>query len=243
MATAEKSSSYRWVIEVLLVLALASQTLTWLAPAPLLNPIIKDLHIHLGDAGLIISIIALCIAIFSLAGAVVAQKFGALRSFVLGVWLLAIGGVLSGYAPGYGVLLACRILEGIGFGMMIAPPATLTMQWFSEAEWPYMNMLNAVAPFLGITAAFAVTGPVYLMLGSQWRAVLLAYGIIVTAIAILWSLLGRTHPSHAHAIGHAADAGSLRAVLGMRDIRVIALALFSGLWVFQLFTAFLPEYL
>jgi hypothetical protein len=47
------------VIEVLLVLALASQTLIWLAPAPLLGPIIKDLHIHLADAGLIISIIAL----------------------------------------------------------------------------------------------------------------------------------------------------------------------------------------
>jgi predicted MFS family arabinose efflux permease len=108
MATNEKTSSYRWMIEVLLVLALASQTLTWLAPAPLLGPIIKDLHINLGDAGLIISVIALCIAIFALAGAVVAQRIGALRSFILGVWLLAIGGVLSGYAPGFGALLACR---------------------------------------------------------------------------------------------------------------------------------------
>jgi predicted MFS family arabinose efflux permease len=111
MATSEKTSSYRWVIEVLLVLALASQALTWLAPAPLLGPIIKDLHIHLGDAGLIISVIALCIAIFALAGAVVAQRIGALRSFILGVWLLAIGGVLSGYAPSFGALLACRVLE------------------------------------------------------------------------------------------------------------------------------------
>jgi predicted MFS family arabinose efflux permease len=243
MATSEKPSSYRWVIEVLLVLALASQTLTWLAPAPLLGPIIKDLHIHLGDAGLIISVIALCIAIFALAGAVVAQRFGALRSFILGVWLLAIGGVLSGYAPGFGSLLACRVLEGVGFGVMIAPPATLVMQWFDESMWPYMNMLNAVAPFLGLTAAFAVTGPVYVALGSRWRMVLLTYGLIVTAIAILWTLLGRTHPMHtAAAGGHAADAGSMREVLRMRDIRVIAIALSSGMWVFQLYSAFLPEF-
>ena len=243
MAASEKTSSYRWVIEVLLVLALASQTLTWLAPAPLLGPIITDLHIHLGDAGLIISVIALCIAIFALAGAVVAQRFGALRSFVLGVWLLAIGGVLSGYASGFGMLLACRVIEGIGFGVMIAPPATLVMQWFDESMWPYMNMLNAVAPFLGLTAAFAVTGPVYVALGSRWRTVLLTYGLIVAAIAVLWTLLGRTHPLHgAAAGGHAADSGAMREVLGMRDIRVIAIALASGMWVFQLYSAFLPEF-
>jgi MFS family permease len=243
MATGEKASSYRWVIEVLLVLALASQTLTWLAPAPLLDPIIKDLQIDLGNAGLIISVIALCIAIFALGGAVVAQRIGALRSFIIGLWMLAVGGVLSGYAPGFGALLACRVLQGIGFGVMIAPPATLVMQWFHESQWAYMNTINAVAPFAGLTAAFAITGPVYVALGSRWRAVLLVYGLIVTAIAILWTLLGRTHPSHAAAgAGHAAEAGSIGEVLRMRDIRVISIALASGMWVFQLYSAFLPEF-
>ena len=34
----------------------------------------------------------------------------------------------------------------------------------------------------------------------------------------------------------------MREVLGMRDIRVIAIALASGMWVFQLYSAFLPEF-
>src|SRR5580704_14402860 len=243
MPAGEKTSSYRWIIEVLLVLALACQTLTWLAPAPILGPIIKDLHIDLSAAGLIISVIALCIAIFALAGAIVAQRIGALRSFIIGVWLLAIGGTLSAYAPGFGGLLACRVIEGIGFGMMIAPPATLVMQWFDESQWAFMNTLNAVAPFAGLTAAFAITGPVYLKLGSQWRTVLLAYGIVVAAIAVLWTLLGRDHPSHATTVGgHSADAGAMREVLKMRDIRMISFALASGMWVFQLYSAFLPEF-
>jgi hypothetical protein len=126
---------------------------------------------------------------------------------------------------------------------MIALPATLVMQWFNESQWPYINMLNAVAPFLGLTAAFAVTGPVYVALGSRWRMVLLTYGLIVTAIAILWTLLGRTHPSHAvGGGGQTADAGAMREVLRMRDIRVIAIALAAGMWVFQLYSAFLPEF-
>ena len=243
MASSEKRSYYRWVIELLLVLALASQTLTWLAPAPLLSPIIKDLRIHLGDAGLIISIISLCIAIFALAGAMVAERIGALRSFTIGTWLLAIGAVGSGYAPGFGTLLACRVIEGIGFGMMIAPPATLVMQWFDESQWAYINTINAVAPFIGLTAAFALTAPVYVALGARWRTALLAYGLAVTIIALLWTLFGRTHPSHHSAGGaHTADAGAMRAVLQMRDIRVISIALASGMWVFQLYSAFLPEF-
>ncbi|MGO9450734.1 MAG: CynX/NimT family MFS transporter [Candidatus Binataceae bacterium] len=234
-------SPYRWVIEALLLFALLSQTLIWLAPAPILSPIIKDLGIDLASAGLMISIIALCIAIFALAGALVTQKFGALRSLIIGLWLLAIGSVLSGYAPNFLLLLACRVIEGIGFGLMISPPATLVMQWFGESEWPYMNTLNAVAPFLGLTAAFALTGPVFIALGRQWRSVMVVYGVFVGAIALLWSLLGRTHPSHVRtAEAHAADAGALPEVLRMRDIRVIAVALFCGLWVFQLYSTFLP---
>ncbi len=242
MADRQHASSYRWLIEGLLLFALASQTLTWLAPAPILNAIIADLKIHLGDAGLIISIIALCIAIFSLLGAMVAQKFGALRSLIGGVWLLAIGGILSGYAQTFAALLACRVLEGIGFGVMIAPPATLVMQWFEESAWPYMNMLNAVAPFAGLTAAYALTGPVFDALGGKWRSVLLAYGVAVAVIAVAWTLLGRNAPGHEHAGGHLGEAGAMRKVLGMRDIWIISIALFAGMWVFQLFSAFLPEF-
>jgi len=244
MATDQTTSSYRWVIELLLILALACQTLTWLAPAPILGPIIKDLGIDLGAAGLIISVIALCIAIFAVAGAMVSQRIGALRAFILGVWLLAIGGVGSGYASGFGALLVCRVIEGIGFGVMIAPPATLVMQWFDESMWPYMNMLNAVAPFIGLTLAFAMTGPVFVSLGSRWRSVLLAYGVVVTIVAILWTLLGRTHPAHVGESGavHSADSGAMREVLQMRDIRIISIALGCGMWVFQLYSAFLPEF-
>jgi cyanate permease len=235
-------SSYRWVIEVLLIVAAISQTLTWLAPAPLLSPIIKDLHIHLGEAGLIISVIALCIAIFSFAGAVVAENLGALRALILGLWLLAIGGIGSGYAPNFALLLLCRVVEGIGFGVMIAPPATMVMQWFNEGEWPYMNMLNAVAPFIGLTAAFALTGPVYVALGSRWKSVLLVYGLFVAAIAILWTILGRSAPGHERVEHHGGGGGSLAEVLAMRDVRLVAIALFSGMWVFQLYSAFLPQF-
>src|SRR5882757_2118409 len=168
-------SPYRWVIEVLIFLALLGQVVTWLAPAPIL----QNLHISLGDAGLIISIIALCISIFSLLGALISERLGALRAFLVGIWLLAIAQILSGYCTSFGALLACRVVEGIGFGIMIAPPGTLTMQWFAEGEWPYINMINALCSYISMTVVFSITAPLFLSLGSSWQRVVFRYGIAV----------------------------------------------------------------
>src|SRR6202790_563016 len=172
MNDANRLSPYRWVIEILLLLTLLSQLVTWLAPAPILLPISKNLNISLANAGLIISIIALCIAIFSMAGAIVMEKLGALRALIAGIWLMSIAEILSGYSGSFGQLLFWRVLEGIGYGVIIAPPGALTMQWFGEHEWPYINMINALCAYIGLFAVFQLTAPLYTALGSSWLLVL-----------------------------------------------------------------------
>ncbi|HYA36522.1 MAG TPA: MFS transporter [Candidatus Binataceae bacterium] len=247
MSQSEALSPYRWVIEVLLFLALFSQAVTWLAPAPILGEIIKSLSISLGSAGLVISIIALCIAIFSMIGAVVMQKLGALRALLVGVWLMSLAEIASGYTTSFGQLLMCRILEGIGFGVMIAPPGALVMQWFGEHEWPYINMVNALCSYIGLTAVFSVTAPIFLALGS-WQLVLRYYGFACAAIALAWTIFGRerVRPEIEAALtesAHSVESASvLGAVVKMRDVLLVATNLFGGMWVFQLYTAFLPQY-
>jgi MFS transporter, CP family, cyanate transporter len=240
-----KLSPYRWVIEALMFLAFVSQTMTWLAPAPILGPIRESLHMSLGSAGLIISVIAICISIFSLLGALVSERLGALRAFLVGLWLLAIGQILSSYCTSFGALLICRVIQGVGFGVMIAPPGTLTMQWFGEGEWPWINMINALCAYIGLTAVYSLTAPLYLSLGSSWQRVVFAYGIAVAVVALLWTLLGRErHAIRAvEPVANAPAEGSvLFEVIKMRDVRLLAGGLFGGMWVFQLYTAFLPEY-
>jgi CP family cyanate transporter-like MFS transporter len=247
MSQPGKLSPYRWVIEILLLLLLTAQSLAWLAPAPILQEIRNGLKISLGDAGLIISIIALCIGIFSLLGAVVAERIGALRALVIGIWLMAIGQLASGYAPDFAALLACRVLEGIGYGLVVAPPGTLTMQWFGAGEWPYINMINFAFSYVGLTAVFRATPALFAAVGS-WRMVLLWYGVGSTGVAILWTLLGREHRietrlSAPGAVEAPAEHGSaLMEVAKMRNVLLIAAGLFGGMWVFQIYTAFLPEF-
>jgi predicted MFS family arabinose efflux permease len=92
---------YRWIIEALIVVMLIVQVMAWLAPAPILAPMVSSLHIGMGQFGLIISVIALCIAVFSFLGGVLAERLGKVRTLLLGIWLLGISEVASGFSPGY----------------------------------------------------------------------------------------------------------------------------------------------
>jgi CP family cyanate transporter-like MFS transporter len=248
MSQPNKLSPYRWVIETLLLLLLTAQSFAWLAPAPILQEIRNGLGISLSSAGLIISIIALCIGVFSLIGALVAERIGALRALIIGIWLMAIGQVASGYAPNFVALLACRVLEGVGYGLVIAPPGTLTMQWFGEGEWPYINMVNFSFGYVGLTLVFRATPTLFAAVGSSWRMTLLWYGIGSAGVALLWTIFGREHRSEiiapaSDAIEDAAERGSaLMEVAKMRNVLLIAAGLFGGMWVFQIYTAFLPEF-
>src|SRR5215468_5539685 len=136
-----RAPAYRWVIEALVVVMLIAQVMAWLAPAPILRPIVTSLHISMAQFGLIISIISLCIGLFSFLGGVLTERFGALRTLLVGIWLLAVG--------------------EIGYGLMIGPPAALVMEWFSERERPYINTLNSMIAYVGLAALFAITPRVY----------------------------------------------------------------------------------
>ena len=240
-----KPPRYRWVIEGLILAMLIVQVMTWLAPAPILGPMIKGVGITMGQAGLIISVIALCIAIFSFAGTFVATRLGTLRALLIGIWLMGIAEVVSGYTTSFSALLLCRVVEGVGYGIIIGPPAALVMQWFAANEWPWMNMVNAVCAYIGITVVFAITPHVYTALGSSWGKVLTCYGFAAIGVSILWTLLGRERQSAtpAAASGHSGSAtASLSEVIRIRGVPLMAIALFGGMWVFQLYTAFLPQY-
>jgi len=234
---------YRWVIEALLFVALFAQTVTAIAPAPILSPIMRGLHLSLGAAGLVVSIIALCSAVFSLLGALVVQRLGALRTLLWGIWLMAAGQIASGYAATFATLLASRVLQGIGFGLMVAPPGALVMQWFGESEWPWINTVNWLSSYVGATWVYAVTVPMFYALHSSWQAVLFTYGVGVAAVALLWMAFGREHESAAaHVTAGTPGAAAVREVLAMRNVVLVALATFGAMWVYQMFAVFLPQF-
>lgn len=238
-------SPYRWIIESLLVFTFLNQSLMWLAPAPLLVPLVNSLKVGFGPAGLLISIGALCTAIFSLIGATIAERFGALRTALLGIWIAAIAQILSGYMSTFSTLLTCRVGVGIGSGLLIAPPGRLVMEWFDEHEWPYVNMVNTLCSYVGLIAVFVVTVPLFLAVGSSWQRVFFWYGIGAIVIALGWSILGRDAINSEGWSAEVSDTNgrsALSEVIRIREVKLAVIAVFGIMWVFQFYAAFLPKY-
>jgi len=244
MSDSNGLSAYRWVIELLIIIAWINLMVVWLAPVPLLEPIVKSLSINLGQFGLIISIIALCIAIFSFLAAIVAARLGALRTLLLGFWTLSVATLLSGYTHSYSALLLCRVFEGIGFGLMIAPPGTLVTQWFGQHEWVYINTVNGLCAYFGMIVVFRFTVPLFYAVGT-WQSAMWWYGVAAIAGAVLWTILGRERKTEAvSAETHAAaqSGASPLEVIKMRPVLLCTLAFSGAMWVFQLYAAFLPGF-
>ena len=157
--------------------------------------------------------------------------------------MLAVGEILSGYTGSFAALFGCRVIEGIGFGLMAAPLPALVMQWFPAREWPYINMANALCFYVGLAIVFSVTVPIFLAAGSSWHAVFTYYGVGVAVIALGWTIFGRSRETGAKAEPSLArEPSALLEVLRERNILIFAGAFFGQSWFVQLYTAFLPEY-
>jgi MFS family permease len=245
MVDETRPSPYRWVIEALLIASLLVQEAIWLAPAPILEPIIQTFNIGLGRAGILVSVFALFLGVFAITSGLVGQHLGILRSLVAGAWMMG-PGVLSGYATSYWMLFACRALEGIGFGIVMGPGQALPMQWFPPREWPYINGVNLLCANISLTLTFAVTAPLYYHFGSSWGTTLRFYGLLEVGVAILWTVFGREKrgaPAPATAKGSLRECAPTRLeVLLRRDVLMATLGIFGGVWGVSLSGAFMPQF-
>jgi MFS family permease len=198
----------------------------------------------LGQAGILISIIALFIGVFAIISGLIGPRLGIMRSLIAGAWMMGIGGVLSGYATNYWMLFVCRALEGVGFGIVMGPGQALPMQWFPQREWPYINGVNLLCANISFTVTLAVTAPLYYHFGSSWGATLSFYGFLELGVALLWTIFGRENQSASAPVPAAAPRQRRPTlnVLKRADVLWAGVGMFGGVWTTSLCGAFMPQF-
>lgn len=91
--------------------------------APLLR---QDMGLDLASIGTLTAVFSLLGVVGGIAAGGVIARFGARRMLLLGLLATALGTVMGAMAPSYGLLLASRVIEGLGFLMItVAGPAAL----------------------------------------------------------------------------------------------------------------------
>jgi EmrB/QacA subfamily drug resistance transporter len=110
------------------------------------------------------------------------DMLGRRRTFVVGCILFAGASAFGGLAPAFSILLACRVLQGIGGALMLPNTVAIVSATFSEAErgraLGLMGGIAAVAAALGPTIGGVLTGV------FSWRAVLLV-NVPLAAFAVV----------------------------------------------------------
>src|SRR5262249_28035856 len=108
-------------------------------------------------------------SLVSFGGGAYSDRIGHARVFLTGVALSAVAVIPASGAPAFGWLLAARVLQGLGGGMIYGTvPGLITLSAAPSARGRALGFLNAA-----IGVAFAI-GPIaagWLLVSAGWRAV------------------------------------------------------------------------
>jgi DHA1 family inner membrane transport protein len=152
----------------------------------LLPTVAADLQVSLPSAGLLVSLYALGVAI---GAPVLTALTGKLprKTLLLGLMaLFTLGNLLAWQAPGYGSLVAARILTGLAHGVFFSIGSTM-----ATGLVPREKAASAIAiMFTGLTVALVTGVPLGTFIGQHfgWRETFLAVSAL-GAIAFIVSLL------------------------------------------------------
>jgi EmrB/QacA subfamily drug resistance transporter len=145
----------------------------------------RSFHVEVGTLQWIVTGYTLTLAAFLLAGGALGDRFGRRRVFVIGVVWFAIASALCGLAPNADVLVAARILQGVG-AALLAPTSLAILQ----ASFRREDTSRAIGAWSGLGGLATAAGPLvggYLLAVASWRWVFfinlpVAVAVIVVAI-------------------------------------------------------------
>jgi MFS transporter, DHA1 family, inner membrane transport protein len=156
-------------------------------------PLIRsEMAVGLDLAALIVATFATLGAFFGVGAGVMVRRLGVRRALIGGMAAVALGNVVGALAPGEAVLLAARIIEGIGFfGAVLAIPSVLAEVVTRERRDFVMAAWSAYMP-AGIMLMLFV-GPLLPAIG--WRNFWLANAATAALCSVLLALKAPALPA------------------------------------------------
>ena len=174
-------------------------------------------------------------AVFQIPGALVGQRAGGRRMLALIGLATAIASLGTAFGKIFAVLLAARALLGVAQGGLFPVGAGMIRAWYPVNRWASAQALVVTGLWSGAAVTPALVA--WLMQTYDWRLALVITSVPTILLVIVWYWYARDRPedptSHTP---HPTQSGSLRRVLGDRQILLITASYFVMNYVFYLVT-------
>jgi EmrB/QacA subfamily drug resistance transporter len=211
----------RWVV-LATVLGTGMAMLDMTAVNVALPSLGHQLDASLGGLQWVISGYTLALAALILLGGSLGDRLGRRRVFVTGVIWFALASALCGLAPVTGVLVAARVLQGVGGALLVPGSLAIIQASFVKPDRP-----RAIGAWSGLSGVASAVGPLlggWLVVSAGWRWVFLVNLPIAALVAIV-SLRKVPESSNGRAGRRFDVAGASLAATGLA---AVTYALISG---------------
>jgi EmrB/QacA subfamily drug resistance transporter len=209
-----RSSRGRWVLAATVLgssMVLLDSTVVNVA----LPTIGKHLNASLADLQWTVTAYTLTLAGLILLGGSLGDRNGRRRIFLTGVIWFALASAICGFAPNVGILIAARVLQGIGGALLTPGSLAIIQATFAPDDRP-----RAVGAWSGLGGVASAIGPVvggWLVQTAGWRWVFwLNLPLAAAVLAVTVRHVPETKDPLAH--GRFDVAGAVLAALGLGGI-------------------------
>src|SRR5215467_12487566 len=154
--TSTAPTTRRWFALAAVVFGIFVTTLDNTVVNVALPSIQHDLHLSISGLAWVVNGYVLSFAVLLLMGGRLADLYGRRRLFLGGMTFFTASSLLAGIAPSAGLLIAARVLQGVGAAMMTPPTLPIISDVFPDAR----ERATAVGIWASVGAAAFAVGPV-----------------------------------------------------------------------------------
>lgn len=238
-------SKYRFVIGLMICVSQMVIIVSFSLVSPLVTVISRDTGIELSLVGYLATAFMLSVGVSVMGATFILEKLGVRRSMILAMTLSAVGGIGMLWAEGLAAMLVCRIVAGIGLGIVETGFSAVTVAWFPQRERPGFVTVYTLSSSLVSAACFAVAIPLLTLLNNSWRMEFALLGFAAAVMALFWVVLGRDAPktTAVQIPPRRAGRGGLLEALKRRDVRIITYASATAAIAENVLITYLPSFL
>jgi MFS family permease len=215
--------AYAWIILFVTMLAGVTAPLNQFKVPPMMPVLMEKFQLDLSTASLLMSVFAITGLVLALPAGIISQKLGAKVTGLIALGCLLVGAATGAIAASADVLLASRLIEGAGMGLIAVVAPAVINSWFPPEKRGLPMGIWATWVSLGSLIIYNLAPALNRL--ADWRAVWWAGAVFALVALGFYGLLIRVPPA-IETVSPKADQTmpGLKQSLANRNIWLLALA-------------------